>query len=59
MLSDIMEGVSIDVMTGTLIGDLDILAGAVTVMTGGVTEDLIKLLTGIIVGFTMIICSDG
>lgn len=55
MLSDVMEGALMDMVTGKLTGSLDVLAVAVTVVIGGVTEGLIKLLTDVIVGVTVMV----
>ena len=55
MLSDVMEGVLMDVVTGTLVITLSVLAGTVMVMTVGMTEGLIKLLTDVIVGVTLMV----
>ena len=54
-MSDVIEGVSMDVVTGTSTGALDILVGVVMVMTGGVTEVLINLLTDVTVDGTVMV----
>ena len=58
MLSDVMESLLIDVVTITLTDIIAVLAGAVTVMTEVMTEDLIKLLMDMTVVATWRMCGD-
>ena len=59
MLSNVMDGVLMDMVSGTLTSALAELVGVVTVMIGRVTEGLIKLLTDMTLGVIVSIYGDG
>ena len=59
VLSDVIEGMLIDVVTGTFTCALAVLAGAAMVIPAWVKEGLIKLIMDATVGVTVMIYSDG